>query len=290
MSPAVEALNQAGQTWWIYAFHTTWTSSLVAVLLLAVIWLGWRWPAQLRYTIVLIALLKFAVPPMLALPVGLFSHLGPTIIEEVQPATAATTPTDSDFGNSPFQAVVPAWGQLEWAARLMLLHLIGCVVAGGLTVSRLAKLHRMARRAEHLDTGRWHELFSRLAGMLGLKRTVLLLRSDEAVPPMAFWPVPAVRDGAHGCPARPGSPAGSDDSGSRIGSPSSGGPLGQLTPDIPEHSLVVQSSSALGQLRTSPFARGLLRRHVALPKSDHRQHLLPGTDSDCFQSPPNCHA
>ena len=65
MTSAIEAINHAAGTWWNFVAHATWQSSLLAVIFLAVVRLGRRWPAQLRYALVVIALMKFAVPPTL---------------------------------------------------------------------------------------------------------------------------------------------------------------------------------------------------------------------------------
>ncbi|MCK4850726.1 MAG: hypothetical protein KAT11_05205, partial [Phycisphaerae bacterium] len=163
MNPVIEILNQAGQTWWDYVFYATWTSSLVAALLLAVVWVGRRWPAQLRYAIILIALIKFAVPPMLAMPVGLFSQFGPTIPERTEPLALSDRPMDSEADSSIWPALFPAWERLNWQARLMLLYASGCILAGAWIISRLAKLAGMAHRAKRVTTGKWHKLFSRLS-------------------------------------------------------------------------------------------------------------------------------
>lgn len=186
MNPVIEILNQAGQTWWDYVFYATWTSSLVAALLLAVVWVGRRWPAQLRYAIILIALIKFAVPPMLAMPVGLFSQFGPTIPERTEPLALSDRPMDSEADSSIWPALFPAWERLNWQARLMLLYASGCILAGAWIISRLAKLAGMAHRAKRVTTGKWHKLFSRLSKSLAPGRPVSLLLSSEAVPPMAF--------------------------------------------------------------------------------------------------------
>ena len=92
MSDFVEALNRAADVWWPYVLHGTWQSSLVAVALLGVVYLGRRLPAQVRYGLILIALAKFAVPATLSMPTGLFSRFGPTVrvsAPEAPPAESA---------------------------------------------------------------------------------------------------------------------------------------------------------------------------------------------------------
>ena len=182
----IQVLNEAGETWWRYVFPLTWTSSLVAAFLLAVVWIGRRWPAQLRYAIVLIALIKFAVPPTLTSPVGLFNWFGPTIVERTEPPTLSDQPMDSEADNSTWTSILSAWEQLSWRAQLMLLHITGMVLAGAWTVSRAAQLAGMAHTARCVTTGKWFDFFRSLSKQFGLNRPVSLLVSTETVPPMAF--------------------------------------------------------------------------------------------------------
>lgn len=186
LNSAIQVLNEAGHTWWSHVFPLTWTSSLVAVVLLAVIWIGRRWPAQLRYAIVLVALIKFAVPPTLTAPVGLFNWFGPPIIERTEPSTLNDHPFDSEADNSTLATILSAWEQLNWRAQLMLLHVTGMVLAGSWAVSRFLQLVAMAHRAKCVAGGKWFNLLTRLSKQFGLKRPVSLLVSPEAVPPMAF--------------------------------------------------------------------------------------------------------
>ena len=46
MNTLVQALNQAAATWWLIVLHVSWQASLLAVLLVAVVWLGRRWPVE----------------------------------------------------------------------------------------------------------------------------------------------------------------------------------------------------------------------------------------------------
>ena len=186
LDSAIQVLNEAGETWWSYVFPLTWTSSLVATILLTVIWIGRRWPAQLRYAIVLVALIKFAIPPTLTAPVGLFSWFGPTIIERTESSALSDQPMDSEADNSTWATILSAWEQLNWRAHLMLLHITGMVLAASWTISRLVQLAGMARRAKCVAGGKWFDSLARLSKQFGLNRPVLLLVSHEAVPPMAF--------------------------------------------------------------------------------------------------------
>jgi beta-lactamase regulating signal transducer with metallopeptidase domain len=73
----IDGLNSSGGAWWRLALHVTWQASLLALVALALVRVGRRWPSPLRYWLLVVALAKFIMPPMLAAPTGLFSHFGP---------------------------------------------------------------------------------------------------------------------------------------------------------------------------------------------------------------------
>ena len=66
-------LNLWAENWWQSVTHAGWQAAIVCIVALGVVALGRRWPAPLRYALLLVALLKFATPPMLTAPTGLFS-------------------------------------------------------------------------------------------------------------------------------------------------------------------------------------------------------------------------
>ncbi|MGH7138751.1 MAG: M56 family metallopeptidase, partial [Pirellulales bacterium] len=74
MNQLVTSLNQAAESWWSFVVHASWQAAAVGLGVLIVLRFGRRWPAPLRYGLVLIALIKFASPPMIGAPVGQFSR------------------------------------------------------------------------------------------------------------------------------------------------------------------------------------------------------------------------
>jgi hypothetical protein len=73
MNTNLECLVQLSRLWWTWVWHSSWQSALVTGLVLGALAQGKRWNAPLRYAILLVALLKFAVPPLLPLPTGVFT-------------------------------------------------------------------------------------------------------------------------------------------------------------------------------------------------------------------------
>ncbi|MGB2823084.1 MAG: M56 family metallopeptidase, partial [Phycisphaerae bacterium] len=182
MTSAVEAINHAAGTWWAFVAHATWQSSLLAVIFLAVVRLGRRWPAQLRYALVVIALMKFAVPPTLSLPTGLFSRLGPVIVVDAD----KSAPGGLDHADEGPAAVTHALGAASWQSWLMLLHIAGAAAVAVYLAAQWAKVLAMARRAKAFARGPLRDRLAALCRRMGLRLPVRLLISPEPVSPMAF--------------------------------------------------------------------------------------------------------
>ncbi|MEX2120927.1 MAG: M56 family metallopeptidase [Pirellulales bacterium] len=79
MSQYIHTFNAWAESWWPYVLHATWQAALVALVILLLVSVGRRWPSPLRHGLLVLALLKFALPPLLALPTGLFSQVGPEV-------------------------------------------------------------------------------------------------------------------------------------------------------------------------------------------------------------------
>ncbi len=79
-------MNAVVDTWGRFVIHGAWQAAVVAVVALALVRLGRRWPAPIRYGLLLVALAKFALPPVLSSPTSLFSHWGPTAVTVEEPA------------------------------------------------------------------------------------------------------------------------------------------------------------------------------------------------------------
>jgi beta-lactamase regulating signal transducer with metallopeptidase domain/protocatechuate 3,4-dioxygenase beta subunit len=210
MHALLEALNRAAATWWPFVLHVTWQASLLAALLLALVWAGRRWPSPLRYWLLVLALVKFALPPLVSLPTGLFSQVGPTVRAVAPEPVVHTalvpepvlveTPAPSSF---PFDISVtrpdplPAPTELSFAAPavevaldgqawLMLLHLLGTAVVAAWILWDLHALRGLLRRAAEVRDGDLHRRFIELCGRLGLRRRPRLLLSAELPGPAAF--------------------------------------------------------------------------------------------------------
>ena len=204
------ALDQAAREWWLVVFHVTWQASFLAALLIGVVFLGRRWPSPLRYSLLMLALLKFALPPLVSLPTGLFSNVGPVVETAPLPASVdvgvwrENTNTDQLVPGAPSlealyatrdsnaKATLPATHssneahQLGRAAWFMLLHLSGSIAMGTWVLLEWTSLRSVVCRAVEIRRGALYDSYLRLSGKLGLPQAPRLLISDEASGPAAF--------------------------------------------------------------------------------------------------------
>ncbi len=96
MNALVEGINRCADAWWFWTLHAAWQSAVVGCVILTVVAGARRWPAPVRYWLLVIALVKFAVPPLWSAPTGVFSHIA---IAERATATMAV-------GDAPFKPTI----------------------------------------------------------------------------------------------------------------------------------------------------------------------------------------
>ena len=208
-------MNAVVDTWGRFVIHGAWQAAVVAVVVLALVRLGRRWSAPIRYGLLLVALAKFALPPILSSPTGLFSHWGPTAVTVEQPTMGPVVARTSDPGPGllhaesktppmepelaepsivffepeeahPINSAAPAlkshiaW---NWKAALKFVHLLGMAVVASWLLVQWLRLHRLKASASLVAEGPIYGQFEALGARLGLRRRVrLLIGPDETVP------------------------------------------------------------------------------------------------------------
>ncbi len=209
MQPLLPLLNDAAAKWFPFVYHVTWQASLLAVLLLVVVRLGGRWPSPMRYSLLVLALVKFALPPQLSMPTGLFSQMGPAVravpagTNGATKALANLSSMDSPtplmglpeepirFDSAPTPTTPPvkprsASPMLDGKSWLMLLHVFGALVAALWILRGLLAMRATLRRATEVTDSELRRRFMRLSERLGLRRPPRLLLSHEPFGPAAF--------------------------------------------------------------------------------------------------------
>jgi len=123
--------------WLPHLLQALWQNTAAALIVLALLRLLRDASPRLRHAIVLVALLKFAIPPMLPLPTGLFTAAPPA--PSIEPVRGAVI------------ALMTSARPLVLA--LMLVHLGGIMFALARLALEALRLHCIRRRATALGEG-----------------------------------------------------------------------------------------------------------------------------------------
>ena len=151
--------------WGVHLLHAGWQSAVVAGVAIAAVRALPRVSSRLRYALLLLALVKFAVPPMLALPSGLFSS-GPGV------GSAFFWPAERPF----------VLGPAGLTSALLAIHALGAAVVATLLVFRTVRLWLLVRRAAPAEV--WLlELAAKAAAPLDLGLLPRIVVSAEATSP-----------------------------------------------------------------------------------------------------------
>ncbi len=214
MNAIIAWLNQVAANWSIIVFHSVWQSALVGVVVLAAVFWGRRWPAPVRYGLLLLALAKFAAPPLWPVSTGLFGVAGPAVVMTVssradreanhyarssRPATENwIEPQLVQNAESYAYEPVKAWRAgpvapirnppthvLSTEAWLMLAHVAGTSAIGLWILGQLIRLRALARRGEVVRDEVLLRAWKSLGERLGMTRLPRLLVVPEACSPMA---------------------------------------------------------------------------------------------------------
>jgi len=226
MNALLATLHSVAETWWSYLAHATWQSAAVGLVIFAAVYLMRRWPAPLRYGLLMVAVLKFAVPPLVAIPYGPLeperdhgrqslavphlmqtapltnvSMLGAEAKDAPLPAGSAlplqlsssilphhveSSPAPPDGSSLQMDPRVVGSLRDEWKVLLFVVHVLGGVLAGAYVLWGFLRTWRFAARCEGVEDGELRRCFDRLRQRLGLRRRVRLLLASEECAPMAL--------------------------------------------------------------------------------------------------------
>ncbi len=218
-------LAEMSDIWWRWVVEASWQSAVVALVLILIVALGCRWPSPLRYALLLLALIKFIVPPLWTAPTGAFSQM-PSVTESASVNSAdgleifsstrlvfetyesrrrrsqenEASSTTVDVQETPTTAASPkltsgdaatatVTAQTQswpWKVWLMLAHIAGSVVTAGLILRQAFRLQKVVRLSREVSDSRTLALTNELQQRIGLRRTVRLLESIEISSPVSF--------------------------------------------------------------------------------------------------------
>jgi beta-lactamase regulating signal transducer with metallopeptidase domain len=213
--------NRTLEHWLSLVWHAAWQGAVVGLLVLAAVKYGRRWPAPVRYWLLVLALIKFVTPPLESFPTGIFSLVSineprfettdapfieqPHLIddfplrESASIASLAPAESNGEQAAAPPNIVDQPSGRPARAsakisspaarnrvpissAVLVLVHLGGSLIMLGLFVSRTFQLQRACRRTEPPGI-ELAAMAREIAGRLGLRRVPdLRISRHELVP------------------------------------------------------------------------------------------------------------
>ena len=219
MNHWIGTLNDLASLWGRWTWSVTWQASVVTGVIFLALWFGHRWSSPIRYAILLVALLKFAMPPLVPAPAGVFSWAGPRVERASwnpalplqvsgresgtgpvmrSPARASGELTEPASTKRALPGVEVAQGrdvrtpataprpQLGWSAICMMVHGAGALGVFGWLVLQWTRLSWIRRGAFPTLDQEVRQEFNRLAGTLGFRHPPGLLVSREISSPVAF--------------------------------------------------------------------------------------------------------
>ena len=210
-------LNDLVEFWFTWLIHSGGQAAIVVCAVAVLLVLTRRGSAQFRYALLVIALAKFAAPPFLSLPVGLFSQTRTPVTAEftievsasheasdtnvdsdelpparqtsgsVSPRPSATTSVNSDSAqNITFRAdEVGAGSKLHGLlVGFLMIHAAGGFVAGFFVWRQYGKIQTLVRNSR-LAADEIVRLTRKTACLLGIKTVPAVMVSDESDAPFA---------------------------------------------------------------------------------------------------------
>jgi len=223
MTAPIDGINRVTDVWWFWVLQAGWQSAVVGFVLLAAVAWGRRWPAPARYWLLVIALLKFAVPPLWSVPTGLFSYLAvnerlaeaapdesganaflaadsqeqqATTVERVENLAKAS---DVGLGKSSAtrapEMTMPAAPPhtssfrfepgLMWKRLLLAIHVLGTISVLAWVAVQCGSVRRIIARSRSVACGPIADSVRRVSDLLALKRAPNVLLSPDVVAPLA---------------------------------------------------------------------------------------------------------
>jgi GWxTD domain-containing protein len=193
----IPLINGIAEAWFRHMTSSTLQATILALLILGILWIGRRWPPALRYALMMLALCKFAIPPMLSLPTGLFNRVMPPQQSESAPvqnllrpveispvdafkSSMAYTPSGGTYSAERFSPAITVKG------ILLMLHCSGALLILGWTAARKNRLRKLVLRSAPVQDPVLAEAYDEISRSVKLSRRPRLLISEDNNAPIAF--------------------------------------------------------------------------------------------------------
>ncbi len=207
----METLTHIANAWWTIIVPVFLQATIVAMALLFIVKALPRLSSPLRYWLLVLVLMKFAMPPLGVLPTGVFNRFtwaqpatlsipgskaattSPTVtpLEATETAIARTDASGSLSANPVIESHrvdQPTLGHTDaaWKSWFFLFYLAGVLFALSRIALNWLRLKRLIAGASPATDGNLLSLYSETARQLGMTRLPRLLVSDNAASPIAF--------------------------------------------------------------------------------------------------------
>ncbi|NUN98471.1 MAG: hypothetical protein HUU16_20115, partial [Candidatus Omnitrophica bacterium] len=173
MNSWIESFNQAASVWWSWSLHATWQGLLLLTVLSGVLALWRRATPQLRYGLLLLALIKFTLPPLGISGINFYDSafsffstgLKPLKIDSVRESFVAfesygvvpqsDTERESNVDainarTAPGKIAVEEFSPVAW---MYFAHILGVALFIALITHRLCKLRALVARSDESQVG-----------------------------------------------------------------------------------------------------------------------------------------
>lgn len=95
MMQVFESMNEFVNPWGEFLWGIAWQAGVIGLLIATVVIWKKRWGSSLKYWLLVVALVKFLVPPFLALPTGILGHSSAYITAAFQTVSTSAIPRES---------------------------------------------------------------------------------------------------------------------------------------------------------------------------------------------------
>lgn len=195
MNALVEPLNQAAATWWTWTWQATAQGAILLVLVLVALALWRRATPPLRYGLLLLALVKFLLPPVVASSVGLFAWLPLGGLASDTPPQMMTTTVRSEGPaggtlEGPDVAVAADAGgapspRLTVASWALMLQCLGSAAFLVFIALEARALHKRLRASRRLEDGPLARRVDTMARRMGLRRVPPIFLCPKVASPQS---------------------------------------------------------------------------------------------------------
>lgn len=192
----IHLINGIAVGWFRYIASATMQATLLALFVLGLLWICRRWSPALRYALLMLALCKFVIPPMLSFPTGLFNRIQPRQLTESvtwMHSPKASSPgilrPSGEIQRQSMQALPYSSIQiptLTTKGKLLLLHLSGGLLILALAAWQRFRLGKLASRATEVQDPVLTETYEALLQSMKLVHKPQLLISRDNHAPITF--------------------------------------------------------------------------------------------------------